>query len=213
MSSVSRLLAKLGIGIARWLARVSGRVEILEAILITPIAAGIAAMQARRGPQRLPQVYRVWDMFGISPVPHHYYQPAYDPRKLPGQTWDTPDPMYGIDLRVDVQLELLRHLSFIDELAPVPIKSPKDELGFFYDNMTFASGDAEILFGMIRHFKPRTMIEIGSGYSTRLARMALGKNRAEGHPARQYLLNNLGPGRAKTGRAGGVGRGEAAVAA
>jgi len=31
--------------------------------------------------------------------------------------------------------------------------------------------------------------------------------------AQRYLLNNLGPGRAKTGRAGGVGRGEAAVAA
>lgn len=46
-------------------------------------------------------------------------------------------------------------------------------------NDYFESVDGEILYCMIRHFKPRKIFEIGSGWSTRLSAQAIGKNEQE----------------------------------
>jgi len=43
----------------------------------------------------------------------------------------------------------------------------------------FESVDGEILYCMIRHFKPRTIIEVGLGYSTYLMAQAILKNKEE----------------------------------
>jgi predicted O-methyltransferase YrrM len=41
--------------------------------------------------------------------------------------------------------------------------------------------DGEILYCFIRHFKPKRIIEIGSGYSTRLSLLAARRNAEDGH--------------------------------
>lgn len=46
-------------------------------------------------------------------------------------------------------------------------------VGFSIENDYFSSPDAEVLYCMIRRFEPRRFVEIGSGNSTRLARLAL----------------------------------------
>jgi hypothetical protein len=45
--------------------------------------------------------------------------------------------------------------------------------GYFLQNGWFESIDAEVLYSVIRHFRPRTILEIGSGHSSRLARRAI----------------------------------------
>jgi hypothetical protein len=50
---------------------------------------------------------------------------------------------------------------------------------FWLDNGTFGSIDAEIAYCMVRHFKPRRIIEIGSGASTRLLAQAALENKGE----------------------------------
>jgi len=50
---------------------------------------------------------------------------------------------------------------------------------FHYHNSRFGPGDAELLYCMIRRFKPRRLIEIGSGFSTLMARRALEQNGGE----------------------------------
>lgn len=45
--------------------------------------------------------------------------------------------------------------------------------GFYLHNGWFESVDAEVLYGIIRHFKPRRVLEIGSGFSTRVMRRAI----------------------------------------
>lgn len=45
--------------------------------------------------------------------------------------------------------------------------------GYFLQNGWFESIDAEVLYSVVRHFRPRTILEIGSGHSSRLARRAI----------------------------------------
>ncbi len=71
----------------------------------------------------------------------------------------------GIDLAEDTQLQFLKDLSaFYDEL---PFKdSPEPGLRYYFENSMYSYGDAIILYGMLRHFKPSRLIEIGSGFSS-----------------------------------------------
>src|SRR6266704_4313473 len=43
---------------------------------------------------------------------------------------------------------------------------------FFVSNGWFESVDAEVLYCLIRHTKPKQIVEVGSGFSTRLMRRA-----------------------------------------
>ena len=47
------------------------------------------------------------------------------------------------------------------------------------NNGWFENVDGEILYCMIRHFKPRRIIEVGSGFSTYLSAQAIARNRQE----------------------------------
>jgi hypothetical protein len=49
----------------------------------------------------------------------------------------------------------------------------RNAAGFSYDNEYYPSPDAEVLYAMVRHFRPATIVEIGSGNSTRLIRQAI----------------------------------------
>lgn len=71
----------------------------------------------------------------------------------------------GIDLREGAQLDLLSELAtHYDDLpfSEQPIASSR----YYYENMWFNYADAIVLFGMLRHFKPSKVIEVGSGFSS-----------------------------------------------
>ncbi len=61
-------------------------------------------------------------------------------------------------------------------MITIPLEKTK-KLEFYYHNNNFESGDAEFLYNIIRHFKPKTIIEIGSGFSTLMALKAVEKNK------------------------------------
>ena len=71
----------------------------------------------------------------------------------------------GVDLREQQQINLLQALSeYYVELPFTP-----NSIGprrYYYENDFFSYGDAIILFAMLRHFRPRRVIEIGSGFSS-----------------------------------------------
>jgi hypothetical protein len=72
------------------------------------------------------------------------------------------------------------------ELAPYfaefrPSPAAAAPLGRFrLDNRTYDRVDAELLYAVIRRFKPSQVVELGSGYSTLVSWEALEVNRAEG---------------------------------
>lgn len=71
----------------------------------------------------------------------------------------------GIELNVEDQLSLLN--TFSDYYPQFPFQERKTpDLRFYLDNSYFTYGDSLALYGFIRYQKPRTIIEIGSGYSS-----------------------------------------------
>lgn len=96
----------------------------------------------------------------------HFYSPipawnevARDADRIFAPTRELP----GIDLRANAQRELL------DELARFYSDLPYGKLEglrYTFDNPNFGHGDAIVLYSMIRHLRPRRVVEVGSGYSS-----------------------------------------------
>lgn len=129
-----------------------------------------------------PALFGLYEQRGWHITPVHYYQPIPDSRELSAALWSTYSSMSGVDLNERFQMELLHTFEslFRSEYNCFP-PSSDDPLRFHFDQASFCSVDAEILYCMIRHFKPRRMIEVGSGMSTLLAAEAIRKNEVEGY--------------------------------
>jgi len=116
---------------------------------------------------------------GVYPIIDNYYEPLFSPAHLrldPRRRRDLP----GLDLCLEKQVKLLGVLAYAGELVALKLdQPPTDELDFNIANGSFDSGDAEFLYQFIRHIKPRRVIEIGSGHSTKIARLALAANERE----------------------------------
>lgn len=123
----------------------------------------------------MPVSKKIFKMVGVFPVSNHYYEPLFDDRKLK-LPLDRDRNLPGIKWNDQVQLSLLGQFNYQDELIQIPEKKQSGEESFFFDNPSFGPGDAEYLYCIIRHFKPRRIIEIGSGYSSLMAQIAIKKN-------------------------------------
>ena len=115
---------------------------------------------------------------GILPVPDHYYEPLINPRKHLTRSLRNDRELPGINMNTTGQLSLLAKFNYNNELIKFPLEK-SNEIAFYYQNNSYESGDAEYLYNIIRHFKPKTLIEIGSGYSTLMAKNAIDKNKED----------------------------------
>ena len=101
--------------------------------------------------------------------PGHFYSPipSLDQVRSEENRLFGPPPrtLPGIDLREEQQVALLRALHPYYQDLPFPDKKTKG-LRYFYENPNYSYGDAIILYSMIRHIRPKRIIEIGSGYSS-----------------------------------------------
>jgi predicted O-methyltransferase YrrM len=116
---------------------------------------------------------------GVFPVNDVFYEPLFNPTVLK-RLLEEERPLPGVDLRPDQQRALLAQMHCEQELRDfqwhIPGKGPH---GYNLHNLFFDGGDADFLYQFLRLVKPRRVIEIGSGYSTRVAQTALEKNFAE----------------------------------
>jgi hypothetical protein len=129
---------------------------------------------------RFPEFFRLWEQHGLHITPVHFYQPIPDTRTLPESLWTQPSELPGIDMNDEVQLHLLRNCfpKFRDEYEQFPVENPDQPGHFYFDNGRFSGTDALVAYCMVRHFKPRTIVEIGSGYSSLISGQAAVKNGA-----------------------------------
>lgn len=121
---------------------------------------------------------KIFMKVGMLPVVDHYYQPLINPKKHLTRSLRTDRDLPGINLNTDAQLELLNRFNYVEELEQFPLEKGA-ELSYYYNNGFYEAGDAEYLYNMLRHFKPRKIVEIGSGYSTLMAQNAFKKNKSE----------------------------------
>jgi methyltransferase family protein len=104
-----------------------------------------------------------------SSYPGHFYSPIpslkdirRDERKIFG---NMPESIPGMDLRDAAQMDLLQE--FTKYYADMPFSPNKTEgLRYYYDNPAYSYSDAIMLHCMIRHLKPKKIIEVGSGFSS-----------------------------------------------
>jgi hypothetical protein len=124
--------------------------------------------------ENFPVCRKVLSWVGVFPLRDHYYEPLIRPEALK-HALSVERNLPGIDWNVAEQLELLRSLRYGEELESLSsVQSNPD--AFRINNESFISGDFEYWYSIIRHRKPRRIIEVGSGNSTLLAKQAIQKN-------------------------------------
>jgi hypothetical protein len=103
-------------------------------------------------------------------------------RTLPGIPFD--DALF---------LEWLGRLEpFAKEFANVPVDQ-QEGAAFWRHNGGFEDFDAVTLYAMLRLLKPRRLIEVGCGFSTRVVAMAVRRNVAENHPCECLFIEPYPP--------------------
>lgn len=142
---------------------------------ITILSSLVLAAIRRAGIERMPFSRRVFEFIGVFPISDHYYEPLFKTRGLKSLSGDRALP--GIQFNEKNQIELLEKFTFQDELRQIPRSKQKDGgVHYSYDNGSFGSGDSEFLYNMVRHYKPKRILEVGSGASTLMVKNALLKN-------------------------------------
>lgn len=87
----------------------------------------------------------------------------------------------GIKWDLDTQLAEVRRISpYLSELDEVPQDAPPGPPRYHWNNNFWRGGDALVHYGLLRHFKPRRIVEVGAGWSSLLMAEALGRNQEEG---------------------------------
>lgn len=165
-----RSLKKTVRGLRIWLREKPG-------LLLTRAALRWLRFVRREKLQNMPRTRALIEHVGLYPLNDHFYEPMVRRAKL-DRTWPLNRSVPGIRFDPDEQWKLLDGFDYRDELRHfgTPPTSPND---YYYDNSYFGPGDADFYYSIIRKNKPKRIVEIGSGYSTRLACAAVRANEAE----------------------------------
>jgi hypothetical protein len=99
--------------------------------------------------------------------PGHYYSPIPDREAVLRETrlWAMPRTIPGIELREESQLHLLDDFARYYKDLPFP-EDPTPGRRYYFRNENFVYADGITLYAMLRHVKPRRIVEIGSGFSS-----------------------------------------------
>ncbi len=162
----------------KWTKKPGLRDRILDRVAagaLLPFVAPFTSYLAHR--RHLPLVRRALDRYKISYIPHHYYQPIVVPEDII-KDLSAERILPGIEMNADEQLRILSQFDYGDELREIATR-PKSDLGYTFEQPFFGPGDAEYLYSMVRYFKPKKIIEVGCGNSTKMIRCAVNRNIAD----------------------------------
>lgn len=113
------------------------------------------------------EVFRNWERHGFHVTPVHFGQPIPDTQSLPETLWTRPSDLIGINMSEVAQVKLLRSfVQFRDEYHLFPTGPATEDDRFYLGNGLFDGIDALVAYCMVRHFQPRLVIEVGSGFSS-----------------------------------------------
>ena len=133
--------------------------------------------------------FSMWEAIGIHVTPNHFESPIPDTRCLTQETWRKRSSLTGIDMREGEQIKLLETFahSYKADYERFPRLKTAHSHEYYVDNGFFEAVDGEMLYCMIRHFKPKRVYEVGCGNSTLLAAQALMDNQKTGDPPGQLV--------------------------
>ena len=103
--------------------------------------------------------------------PGHFYSPVVNLDELESrqnQIWATDRKLPGIDLNEDKQQAFLEPLSAGAHQIPFPENPGDSVFRYYFDNKTYAHADGLVLFSILMSYRPKRVIEVGSGFSSAL---------------------------------------------
>ena len=121
--------------------------------------------------------FETWERLGLHVTPVHYFSPIPTTRELPDALFERRSACVGLDWNDAVQNRYLREVfpAYAGEITPA-------------ENSGLSEVDAAILHAMIRHHRPRRVVEIGGGESTRFSAYACLMNRKDGWPVEMITV-------------------------
>ena len=123
------------------------------------------------------EIFELAEKHDIHVTPVHFYHPIPDIQNINEEVYDHVKNISGINFREEAQLSLLQEFSeYSNELKIIPNDFTGDESEFYYNNEFFGQMDSIVYYSVIRKFKPKKIIEVGSGFSTMIASKASLKN-------------------------------------
>ena len=114
------------------------------------------------------------------PVAVNFFQPIPNLKELERRgVWDRVSPLSGVKMDDDVFLKALEDLSEYADECVWPIEKVEDPMEFHLNNGAFAYGCAAATHCIIRKFKPKRIIEVGSGNSSKVIAAAVKANKID----------------------------------
>jgi predicted O-methyltransferase YrrM len=118
--------------------------------------------------EQLLEKNHIAELFAGWVPPGHFYSPFPDLTefdKRSAQLLSADNQPAAIDLREAEQLALFDELAELMADVPFPVERG-DEYRYYFDNPAYSWADGLILHAMLRHVRPRRVVEVGSGYSS-----------------------------------------------
>jgi hypothetical protein len=92
----------------------------------------------------------------VAEVRERFWQRAYSP---------IPASLPGISISLNSHVEMWQRM--LPHLREIPFAAgKKDGFRYYFENPSYSYGDASVLYSILRIFRPRRLIEIGSGFSS-----------------------------------------------
>lgn len=155
----------------KFLRRFSVYIDIL--FVIPVLVAGLILKVFRLiGSKHLGFCTDILRKLGVFPIINHYYEPWFMGHH------DVKSSRFAIQLDIEAQSTFLKNLQFSDEFLLL-LEGKLDNVSFDFalNNGSFGSGDAELLYNFVRYAKPKKVLEIGCGSSTKLMLAARTQNK------------------------------------
>lgn len=131
------------------------------------------------------ELYKAMRERGIFVLPDHYYRPFLDPQKLPADFWTSRSSLVGLTLNTDEALswaetKLVEYFQELRSFLPIN-KEDNPDSRLYLVNGTYMAVDAHMYYALIRHLRPKRIIEVGAGFSTLFAYEALKRGNSFDH--------------------------------
>jgi hypothetical protein len=99
--------------------------------------------------------------------PGHFYSPIPSQSDVEAFARRTAQPLAGVDLDEPGQLAVLDALAAFYPSMPFTSEGSSD-LRYRFENESYSYADGTFLHTMLRHLRPKRLIEVGSGYTSAL---------------------------------------------
>jgi len=144
------------------------------------VLSPILYITARVGYKKIPMCTSLFDTLKTIPLKYHYYTPVMERTQI--EKLYKNEDNYGKSVNDYALVDRLIPNIYRSELLATDLhKNNTDDyfFGFRFGNGSFETGDVEFLYQVIRFLKPKSVIEIGGGNSTKIIAEALARNVSE----------------------------------